>query len=246
MKNYILAPFSFLLLLFACAGCENTRNFLDIPLEGNVSGIIYDSLTKKPIAGAIITATFILPNSSSGEEATASFETTNNGSYFLKDLWDEVLIQVKKDGFETVAFSLTIGQEVSKKPFNIALKGLPVVFGEFITHQLLNYEANDTTEVILEIRDIYNENSGGAEAYVFFYEIESDLNVGAVQLESMFQSRTFTTLGTKITADMFPKPPAGKTIDYSYYYEISDPDDNIVDYGLAEEEVLDTIRVFHP
>lgn len=246
MKKLILQLFTVTVFVIILIGCEQTREFLDIPTQGDLRGTIRDSLSGQPISGALITADFILPNSSVGEPRTASFETTMNGTYLLKGIWDEAFVRVEKPGFESVAFSISMSKEIRENDFNITMKGLPVVYGEFIENLGLNYTTNDSSKVVLEIRDLYNDNADEEFiANLFFYSLESDLNVLALQMFIVFRSQTFGTMNTTLSAQMFPEAEPGTVQEYSYYYEISDPDGNLIDYGLQGEETLDTVRIIH-
>jgi len=243
MKYTFIFPIAFFSLIILSIGCRQTVNFLDVPIEGNVAGTVYDSLTKKPVSGAIVSATFTLPDGTTGTQTTRTVTTTMDGSFFIKDVWDELLITVNKSGFEDLSFTRSVDIDSDNTHLNIPLKGFPVVFGEFIRDLSLDFEANDTTSLTFELRDIFNENPGPATASVFFYEIESDLNVAAKDLDVLFDSQSFTTFTTQVTADMFPDPK-GSPVEYGYYYEYTDPDGNTLDYGLAEEEILDTLTIF--
>lgn len=243
MKNYIILLASFFVFLFLFTSCEKTKNFLDIPLQGTIKGVVYDSLTQRPIPGVILTATYLLPDNDNGEIKNLLFETASNGSYILKDVWDEVYVKVEKPGFETKAFTLEISRETKDKPFDITLIGMPGMVAEEVSDHELDYTANDTASVHVEIRDLYNDNTSGEyKAYILFYEINSDLNVCVRQLYRKFPSQTFITLVDTLTANCFPDPQ-GVPTQYSYYYEIVDPDGNFIVYGLDFED-LDTLTVF--
>lgn len=243
MRYINLFPISFFVLIILSMGCQKTINFLDVPVEGNIAGIVRDSLTKRPIPGAEVVAEYVRPNDNEGQKITKSVATTNDGSFIIKDVWDEVLISVRKDRFEPVSFTSTVDLDTDNTHFDIVVKGLPVVYGEFIDEKSFDYQANDSSKLILELRDLYNDVPGDFLASVFFYGIESDLNVAQIDLDTRFKSQSFVTMGTVVAAEIFPDPK-GVPTKYSYYYEYTDPDGNTLDYGLAEEEILDTLIVF--
>ena len=243
MKKYTAAlalPFA-LMLLFG--SCDKVKEFLDVPLQGTIAGTIRDSLTSIPLQDVVVTADYIIPDDNTGTRQELIFNTATDGTYILKDVWDEVFVKVEKPGFKTQAFTLVIDSKTKDKPFDITLIGMPGMVAEAVSDHELDYAANDTAIVHVEIRDLYNDNTSGEyQAYILFYEINSDLNVCVRQLSRKFPSQTFITLVDTLTANCFPDPK-GVPTQYSYYYEIIDPDGNFIVYGLDFED-LDTLTVF--
>ena len=242
MKKYTAAlalPFA-LMLLFG--SCEKIKETLDVPLHGTITGTIRDSLTGFPLHDVVVTADYIIPDNDNGEHRKLVFETATDGTYILKDVWDEVFVKVEKPGFQSQAFTLEIGHELTDKPFDITMIGMPGVVAELVTDLDLEYAANDSAIVHIEIRDLYNDNTSGEyKAYIFFYEIHSDLNLCALELTRKFPGQTFVTMAGTLSASCFPDPQ-GVPTQYSYYYEIVDPDGHFIEYGL-DTEGLDTLTV---
>lgn len=212
-------------------------------LIGHLKGTVIDSITQNPISGAEIFVVYNGLGMKNESEKTIRTKTDQKGNFLIKNLPNEVLISVKKKGFKPTFLSHLISPKDTS--IDIPLNGMPSIFKQFINKLDLKYASNDSSIVILEIRDLYNENKEGkANAFVHFYDLETNVNMGAVELEASFETPTYTTLRGIISANMFPKPNLETPSHYGYYYEIIDPDKIKTDYGLKQEDNLGTLQIY--
>lgn len=240
--NFLLL--NFIAIAFLSIGCFSKENLTNPNFTNRISGIVIDSLSRLPISEATIFVTYTHLGTTTEEEEVQIIKTDTDGTFTLYTSWDEVFIQIQKKGFATVSASQVVNDIKEVKNSLFVLSGRSEVYTEFIENPTLRYESNEVSQVIIEVRDLYNENKqNGTQAFVHFYDIESQLNVGAVELIQKSATPTFTMLKSQISANMFPAPQKGQTVEYGYYYEIKDPDENITEYGLEEKEMLGKLRI---
>lgn len=244
-KNTSFLLLSLIIIIsFFGTGCFSKEDLTNPHFTNRIKGIVIDSLSHLPISEATVSITYTHLGSTTEKEEVQIIKTDADGTFTLYTSWNEVFIQIQKKGFATLSTSQLVNDIKEVKNSLFVLTGRPEVYTEFIENPTLLYQSNDATQVIIEVRDLYNENKQkGTQAFVHFYDLESQLNVGAVELIQKMATPSFTMLKSQISANMFPIPQEGQTVEYGYYYEVKDPDENITEYGLQEKEILGKIKI---
>lgn len=235
-----------LLLLFVSttmSSCFWKKNLKDLDYSKKLSGVVIDSLTRLPIANATISI-IRTSLSSQDQEEVKIVKTASNGIFHVPMEWDEVYIRVHKKGFEAQSTKLMTDTKEQITQLTFVLKGMPNIYTEFIKSTHLNYSKDEKTQVVVEVRDLFNETTNKqTRVAIHFYDLKSKREVVRLDLSHKAATNHFSLLKAALHASTFPKVKQGFVKEYGYYYKVIDPDNNFFQHGSEKQNPAGIIKI---
>ena len=164
MKNINI--FLLLSMIVFCSACDE---ILFYPIEGNIDGIVTDN-NNTPVFDANVTLTY----TSSGTETTKSTNTNNNGEYFFEEIpVGSIEVEVTKQGLSICRKNTKLEKDARNATVHCELEGSPIFMGLYLEKETLSKSAQDTTSVLIQAEDLFDENEFEAhEAALIFHNAE--------------------------------------------------------------------------
>lgn len=218
--------------IFCCClmtqfGCKDV---ILIPTKGTITGIVTDN-NGTPLAGVQVSATYDAPSQGPGQPpfpTTVTTVTDNYGYYRLADVWDAVTLAINQSGFLSVT-TLVDMNDNNRPVLNLTLSGSPTIENVTLNKTTLVSAPPDTITIRLEVKDVFNANTGANYTVNFFLKAQTGATTAILPATLHAQSLDQYLFDAFLTSGEYP---AGT---YGLQAEVQDPDGNRQQVDLGEE-----------